>query len=116
MSIKDHKWSDEDLQVITVPTKDYVWIYSNYAESDSSLNRDDVKALAAHFELDDDHKAALAEKEAELEKARELLKAVLDMIKHMNTSPAHAASWAEPNDNALTIGIEDITAYLGDKA
>ena len=122
MSIKDHKWSDDDLSLNSLDIiggEKKVWLGVDEPFRDIyviSLELSDVKALAAHFELDADHKAALADKEAELEKARELLKAVLDMIKHMNTSPAHAASWAEPNDNALTIGIEDITAYLGDKA
>jgi len=100
VSIKDHKWSDDDLQIISVPTKDDVWIYSNYAESDSSLNRDDVKALAAHFELDADHKAALAEKEAELEKARELLRRGRIAAQFMANEKLDG----------------DIAAYLGDKS
>ncbi len=50
----------------------------------------------------DDHKAALAEKEAELEKARELLKDALTTM--------------EPDGHDTSYVHHDIAAYLGDKA
>ncbi len=50
----------------------------------------------------DDHKAALAEREAELEKARELLKDALTTM--------------EPDGHDTSYVHHDIAAYLGDKA
>ncbi len=107
MSIKDHKWSDDDLSFDSLDIMEgekSLWLAVRQPfRSDTVVNIEisDVKALAAHFELDADHKAALAEKEAELEKARELLKDALPFIESRGGLPGISRA---------------IRLYLGDKS
>ena len=63
-----------------------------------------------------DHKAALAEKEAELEKARELLKAVLEMVSQVDDlNELYVMNYDGKLCNHLDM-TNYITAYLGDKS
>ncbi len=136
MSIKDHKWSDDDLSFDSLDIMEgekSLWLAVRQPfRSDTVVNIDigDVKALAAHFELDADHKAALAEKEAELEKARELLKEVVEIAKDntLECYNEHMQNYG-PRENMIQRNIDtsdqlhkemnridEIAAYLGEKA
>ena len=112
MSIKNHKWSDDDLSLDElgfVGNEKIVWFIVDDMHT-INLELSDVKALAAHFELDVDHKAALAEKEAELEKARELLKRVQGEMHELEQ--LDCPETVEPDE----VLMGEIAAYLGDKA
>ena len=69
MSIQDHKWSDDDLSLNSLDIiggEKKVWLDVDEPFRDMyviSLELSDIKVLAAHFELDADHKAALADKD-----------------------------------------------------
>ena len=63
----------------------------------------------------DDHKAALAEKEAELEKARELLKATLEMVSQVDDlNELYVMNYDGKLCNHLDM-TNYIEAYLGGK-
>jgi len=119
MSIQDYKWSDDDLSFDSLDIMEgekSLWLAVRQPfRSDTVVNLEisDAKALAAHFELDAEHKAALADyerittlqmnqnrrQEAELEKARELLRR------------GRIAAQFMANEKL----DRDIKSYLGDK-
>ena len=136
MSIQEYAWSDDDLSFDSLDIMEgekSLWLAVRQPfRSDTVVNLEisDVKALAAHFELDADHKAALAEHKAELEKARELLKEVIEIARDntLECFNEHMQNYG-PRENMIQRNIDtsdqlhkemnridEIASYLGDKS
>ncbi len=86
MSIKDHKWSDDDLSLNSLDIiggEKKVWLDVDEPFRDMyviSLELSDIKVLAAHFELDADHKAALVKAEARIERLDSMLATCMHVL------------------------------------